>query len=99
MAGSSSSQNAWSWNDRSWRKAAAHINDGFGPLLGADEALRCAGGSWAVDAINLLQRRNVQHGTTRWASSFFDRSYPWKALHLADEICEQRRGIVPSPHE
>ena len=52
-----------------------------------------------VSLSTLLQRRNVHHGKTRWASTFIDRSYPWQALHLANEICEQRRGIVPSPHE
>ncbi len=75
---------------RAARRAATRSNDArawFDP--GRPASLRtCARGG-----------RNVQHGKTRWASTFIDRSYPWRALHLADEICEQRRGIVPSPHE
>jgi hypothetical protein len=38
-------------------------------------------------------------GKTRWASTFIDRSYSWQTLYLANEICEQRRGIVLAPHE
>jgi hypothetical protein len=32
-------------------------------------------------------------------SRFIDRSHVWQALYLTDEICEQGRGIVPSPSE
>src|SRR5260370_41989028 len=32
-------------------------------------------------------------------SHFIDRSHVWQALYLTNEICEQGRGIVPSPSE
>jgi hypothetical protein len=68
-------------------------------LLGAQRIELCRPQTEGAIEFLTTRRRNVRHGKTRWASTFIDRSYPWQALYLANEICEQRRGIVPSPHE
>src|SRR5262249_51783072 len=42
---------------------------------------------------------NWRHETTGRSLTSIDRPHVWQALYVGNEIRQQRRGIVPSPHE
>src|SRR5215831_5341513 len=47
----------------------------------------------AINALTLHRLLSVDF------SPLMDRPHFWQALYLFNELCEQRRGIVPSPSE